>query len=309
MSTKKRIIKDGVLNHCYQRTKDRILIFYSISDYLVYFTLYCVVAPKHGVRVLALCLMPDHVHDSVIASNLSELAGFKKELNTRFSKLNREICHHHDTLFEEPYGSALKYTDKEVRSNLVYVGNNPVERRLSKVAEDYRWSFVAYAVSNHPYSEKLVLRKSRWALRDAVREVKSCKLKGIPLNYNQLQRMFSRLDRKEKLQLVDFIIVCYNIIDFKAAVMRFGSYEQMLTAMHSTTGSEYDIQEHFIGRSDEHYSRITSLLMKHYRLQDIHDVLAFDENKKWEAFDLVSRELRVPVKQIAAFLRLKLKYP
>ena len=305
MSTKKRTVSNGVLNHCYQRTKDRVVIFYSVSDYLVYFTLYCVLATKYGVKVLALAIMPDHIHDSVIVPCLDVLAGFKKELNTRFSKINRLVCHNDDTLFEEPYGSAPKYTEKSIRSNLIYVGNNPVERRLSKKAEEYRWSFVAYAVDDHPFSDKMVLRQARCALRDAVKEVKYCRNNGKPLAYKQLQRMFRRLDKRESQQLVDYIIVQYSVIDYQAAVSYFDSYDNMLLAMHSTTGSEHDIKEESIGRSDAHYFRMTSLLMKHYGLKDIHDILAFDDKRKWEALEYVSKELGVPIKQAAAFLRIK----
>ena len=42
----------GTFYHCYQRAADRGVIFYSISDYLMYYTIYCIKAPKYKVKVM-----------------------------------------------------------------------------------------------------------------------------------------------------------------------------------------------------------------------------------------------------------------
>ena len=66
-----------------------------------------------------------------------------------------------------------------------------------------------------------------------------------PLNYAQLDRLFKPLTRQEGLQLTDFIITTYNCIDYEAAIRFFDTGEDMITSMHATTGSEYDINEVF----------------------------------------------------------------
>ena len=42
MKNDSRKFKPGVLIHCYQNTFEGYLLFYTISDYLVYFTILCV---------------------------------------------------------------------------------------------------------------------------------------------------------------------------------------------------------------------------------------------------------------------------
>ena len=40
------------------------VIFYDLEDYLVYYTVFCVLAVKYGIIVYGLCLMIDHIHFS-----------------------------------------------------------------------------------------------------------------------------------------------------------------------------------------------------------------------------------------------------
>ncbi|MBO4465297.1 MAG: transposase [Bacteroidales bacterium] len=306
MKTSRRFSR-GVLNHVYQRTVNGFVIFYCISDYLVYFTTMCVVARKYGVRILMVSLMPDHIHISAIASRKQDLSAFMRELNKSFSYNHNIVCHHSGSLFDSPFGSAPKYGDKNVRTNLIYVGNNGPERKLAAKAEEYRWNFLAYAETDHPFSEKLVVRRASSKMRRALSEVKSTFAKGRPMAYMQLKRLFSKLDSKEKEQLTDFIICTYNVIDYTAAIKYFGSYEDMLLAMHSTTGSEHDINEVVIGKSDAHYSRMSSVCLKTHGLKDIHDVLALDNEAKMYVFQLLQAQTDALLEQICAFLRIPFK--
>ena len=251
--------------------------------------------------------MPDHIHSSVIAEDGEALAGFFRESSTLFSLHNNRTCHCSGALLEHPFGSAPKFGDKKIRTNLIYVGNNPVERHLSKKAEDYRWNFLAYAANKFPFSISIVMSKASSPLRKAIREVKATAAKNSPMAYAQLQRLFRPLDPLERKQLVDIIINEYNVIDYNEAVRYFGSYDDMLIAMHATTGSEYDINEVFTGRSDACFAQMAAILMKELALEDIHDILALPDGDKTNLFPLLLGRTDATLEQIAAFLRIELK--
>lgn len=304
---KRRIFYSNTLTHCYQRTADGGLLFYTHSDYLVHFTGYCITAKKYGIQVFGLCQMPDHIHDSVKAENQIRLEKFKRETNSSFSRQWNELCHLKGPVLESPFGSAPKVGDKKARTCLVYVGNNPVERKLSAKAEDYKWNYLAYAASGHPFSDKLIVREARWPMQKAVKEIKAMHAAGKSLNYSLLHRLFSTLDRRESLRLTDYIVRLYNVIDYNAAASYFGSYERMISAMHLTTGSEYDLNESFVGRSDSHYNRMTSILVKKYNLNDIHEALSASGDDKYEMFQTLMRETGAMPEQIGKFLHLQIK--
>ena len=199
MKLKTRRCQGGILNHCYQNTVNGNVLFYTVSDYLVCFTTLCVTARRYGIRILTLCLMPDHVHQGLIAGCSPELSSYFRDFTTSCSKSHNAVFNEKGQLFNRPFGSALKYGAKKSRTLLAYIGNNPVERRLCIKAEQYRWNFLAYAKSRNPFSEKLVVRRASYKMKLALKEIKGQFHLSKPLSYNLLQRLFKDLDEKEEI--------------------------------------------------------------------------------------------------------------
>ncbi|MBP5398255.1 MAG: transposase [Bacteroidales bacterium] len=296
-----------ILHHCYQRTDAGVVIFYNVSDYLAFFTLFCITARKYRVKVLAMSLMADHIHLSIIEERKGEISAFVREYSSHFARVHNPVCHTKGALFEPRFGCAPKRGDKAARTNLIYVGNNGPERRLCRRAEEYRWNFLAYAISDHPFSEKYIARDASKALRNARSRIRLLSEKNRPLPYVLLQTFFARLVRKEKEQLVDYIIGKYNIIDYVSAIRFFDTYEDMLSAMHASTGSEYDLNEVFIGKSDAHYARMSSLVFSELGFRDVHDVLALANEEKFRIFQFLCNKTDALPQQVAAFLRMPLQ--
>ncbi len=280
------------------------MLFYTVSDFLSFFTLFCVRAQKERVAVLMLCLMFDHFHTTVSVRLTSSLSAFMNRLTAIYAQQSNRLCNWKGQLWQHNFGSAPKKTEKAIRTNIVYVGNNSVERKITKKAEEYRWNFLAYAKSDHPFSEPLVIRRASWPMKNAVSEVKAFHGRGQHLTYQTLQRLFAPLSHAEKEQLVDFIISTYNVIDYEAAIRYFGSYENMLEAMQVTTGSEYDIKEHFTGWTDECYPTLVKLVLRKTGLADIHDMFSLNESRRRSLMEYLKGRTDATDKQLEKFLRI-----
>lgn len=130
-----RVFKVGSLHHIYQRTVDGYLIFYSVRDFIVFFTLFCTLARKHRMNVLGLCLMIDHIHVLLSAPSRVELSAFVRDYTSQFSKKRNAHYSRKGQFFEHRFGSAPKTSDKKARTAISYIYNNPVPlqegRRLS----------------------------------------------------------------------------------------------------------------------------------------------------------------------------------
>lgn len=302
---KSRKFYKQIINHCYQRLANGGVLFYTTSDHLVYFTMYCILAQKYGIQVFELCQMPDHVHDAVSTKRLDDLVGFKRELNSRFAKEYNRYYGTNGQLFESPFGSAPKYGDKKARSVIVYIGNNPVDRKLVTYAEEYRWNYLAYAITPNPFSEKIVIRRSSKALRVAVKLVKAQHKAGLPLNYTILKNITKDLTAKELQQFTDYVITTYNVIDYLSASRFFDTYADMLMSMHATTGSEHDLNEVFVGKSDKPYADMIRIVLKYSPVKDIHQILTMDKDQKWELFQLLRKKTDVMAEQIKKLLHMK----
>lgn len=299
----KRRFVPGSVNHCYQKTINGEVLFYSISDYLVCYTHISVASRRHPVKVLFQVLMPDHLHSSVVAERERDLTDFVQDYTSHFARVHNVTCHRESPLFK-PFGSAPKVHSRDVRSHLIYLGNNGPERRLSTTAEEYRWSFLSYADSTHPFSQKLRLDFASRPMRRAIQEVKACRKAESPLSYTALQRMTRSFNAVEKQQFTDFIITAYQYIDYPLAVAYFKNWEDMLSAMHHTKGSEFELKEEFVGWDDKVYGQMSQIIIKEYGLADVHDFLAWPEERRKKASALLKAQTEASNRQVSKFLRL-----
>ena len=304
MMRRTRIFYPGIITHCYQMTLDGALLFYTASDCLVFFSILCLMAVKHRIRIYKLCLMADHYHIILTAESQHDLSAFIQAFTSRFVFEQNKETRRTGSLFLGPFGAAVKRKEKDARSALIYVDNNPVERFLTDRAEKYRWNFIAFATSDHPFSEKLVRSRASRPLQQVLSLVDSLQQSGRPVTYPLLKRYFPKLSIKESNQLVDYIISKYSVIDHDAAIRFFGDYERMLQADHSTTGSEHDLKETFVGRDDKSYRVISRFLQESLKMEDIHKVLAFEDKERLDLLVRIVSSTNVPEAQAAKYLRL-----
>ena len=134
---KRKFIKEQ-MNHTYQRSVSGFNIFYEVEDYIVYYTVFSVMARRYGVNVYGLCLMIDHIHSLTSASSHGVFSGFMSNVTIQFVKEYNRYHNRVGPLFSECFGSAPKAGLKLLRTAIAYLFNNPVERLLCKRAQEYR---------------------------------------------------------------------------------------------------------------------------------------------------------------------------
>ena len=258
--------------HIYQNTPQGALLFYTVADFLVYFTIFCTEARHYKIKVLGICPMFDHLHGLLEAESRKDVSPFVREYTRLYSKEFNLSIGGKTPVFNPGFGCAVKSGDKKIRTACSYLYNNPGEKGLCSRAEEYRWTFLAYAKSDHPFSEKIVLNKASRPLRRALKEVDVFRSKDRPLNYVALARLFKDLDKKEKNQLTDYIISHYNCIDYNALISFYGSYEKMCLAFASNQGSEYDLQEVFEPGGHRIYPSISAAIQKDFGYDNVKDI-------------------------------------
>ena len=304
MKGRKRAVISGSVHHIYQRTLNGELIFYTIRDHLVHFSIMSVCAKRHGLTVLAFCQMPDHLHLTAMPICKKQLADFIRDATACFVREYNRAVGRTGPLFDSRFGSAPKIKEKKVRENLVYVYNNAGERELCSYAEEYRWNFLAYALSAHPFSEPFVYGKASWRMKKAVREAKSRAASGDFLRYNFLERIYAGLDQRETAQLTDILVTLYLFIDYQTSIAFYGSFDKMLAAIHSNTGTEHDIREVFDAGTDRVYAKMSMVIDKLGRYRNIREVTVAYPDEKVRLFRLLQEKTGATGRQIAKFLHM-----
>lgn len=313
MMMPKRIFNADTLQHIYQNTYSGNLIFYCTEDFLLYYTVACIYAKKYNIKVVKMCLMVNHIHLLLKCHNNESLRKYISVISSVFVKEYNKNISFKKSLFRKGFGCASKEGGKRIRSCAAYIDNNPVEKKLCMKAEDYRWNFLAYYNNKHPFSEPIVLRRVSSKIRKSINYLNYYYSEGKYLNYCAQNIIFSDLDDVEREQVVDYIINLYNVIDYTMMVKYYGSFDEYLTAVHSNTGSEYDIEEDWNKYSDAIFYKMMEVSRqmgyvgcnrKFHKMdeKELRRLVYIISNKTHADEILIARFLHLDVKQVSYLL-------
>lgn len=300
--TKKRRHAEDALQHTYKITRDGGVLFYRREDHLVYYTLQSVLSRKHRLRVLGSSHMYTHVHEGTLPEDLVQLSAYEHDLTSIFARdYNRETGRS-GALFDRHFGSAPKRDEKKMRSCMIYILNNPVEKKLVKTAREDRWTFLPYYEEEYPFSRRPVIRYSRKPLVDAIHMVEHEFRSGRYLKYNLLHHLFSSLNEEEKEQLTDFIIQRYFFFDRKGCEELFDSIDKMIASTELTTGQEFEVKEAFGFSSDVPYREMCSAVERYGLLGPGLPLLRLSEERQIRLARYLLQSTNAKETQVAKFL-------
>ena len=303
---KKRKFVPGECLHIYQRTTGGVNVFYDREDFLIFFTVFSVLSRLYSVTVLELCIMIDHIHVLISSGSMSEVSAFIRHYTSLFVHLYNQDVGRKGPLFHKSFGSAPKKGSKKIRSTIVYIGNNPVEKNLCAEAPSYRWNFLAYCQNDFPYSEYIQSSKCPPRIRAILKEVRDMYAKNSYLSYAQLRRMFDRLSTREVEYVTDYIIKTYYPFDSEMLLSFYDSYEDMINAMRSTAGSDHDIKEKYYAGSDCVYREMLKVIRDEMCLCPARKVIVLNKDLKFDAALLLQKKTFATSMQISKFLHMRI---
>ena len=270
MTPQRKFTKDGYL-HLYQISADKSLIFLTVPDMVLLFTLICVKARQYHIHVTALCIMYNHFHLQASAQRREDIEDFMKAVAWAFAFLYNKNYGLKGQLFHHPFGSAPKTKSKKISGNWIYIANNPVGKKAAQQAWDYRWNFLRYAPqldpvsgamtsARHPFSEEYQPLEASKAMLYLVKTVKKRAAAGDVIDYRFFSSSrYASLSEKERLQLLDIIITTYNIIDYEPIMRKYGSMEQFCRVLSEVEGGEYDLNDDWEPEDYRHYLQMISI--------------------------------------------------
>jgi putative transposase len=138
-----RIEVPGALYHVTARGNERKAIFRDDADRAKYLERLAHYRERFGFRLLAYCLMGNHVHLAIEAGKapLSRvMAGLQSSYTQYFNRRHRRVGH----LFQGRYKAFLVEKDRYALGLLRYIHENPVKARLVRRPEEYAWSSDRY---------------------------------------------------------------------------------------------------------------------------------------------------------------------
>ena len=134
-----RLVVPGFPHHVTQRGVRRQRTFFDERDYRRYLNLAGKLLDESAIRVLAYCLMPNHVHAVVVPRKAESLASFFGPLHKKYAQhtnLRYEWTGH---LWQARFYSVVMAEDHALAA-MRYVELNPVRSGLVDTPDQWPWS-------------------------------------------------------------------------------------------------------------------------------------------------------------------------
>ncbi len=137
-----RCVEAGLAYHVTQRGSNRQNVFFSASDYRMYLSLLREQLEHSEVRLLAYCLMTNHVHLVVVPERTDSLAVLFRRVHGRYSQYLNTRRRRTGHLWQQRYYSC-PLAAGHLWVALRYVEQNPCRANMVRTAADYKWSSAA----------------------------------------------------------------------------------------------------------------------------------------------------------------------
>ena len=191
MPRRGRCILPGVACHVTQRGVDRRETFSRDDDRLTYLHLLRDNLADAGVRILAWCLMTNHVHFVAVPEQATSLSILYRRLHGRYAQYYNARWARTGHLWQNRFHACALGPEHLWRA-LAYVERKPVRAGMVREAAEYRWSSAAAHVGGDDQDGVLDMEWWRregpvdWAVRlqagdeEGVVELRRCTYAGKP---------------------------------------------------------------------------------------------------------------------------------
>jgi len=158
-----RVIVPGIPHHIIQRGNRKQAVFFNDIDRLYYLRLLKEHSLIYGLKILAYCLMENHVHLIAVPQGQESFRAISETHRIYTCMVNtREGWRGY--LWQGRFKSN-PMDERYLFAAVRYVERNPVRANLVRISENYRWSSAKY----HVYGEKNDLLE-RFFLMDQIKD-------------------------------------------------------------------------------------------------------------------------------------------
>lgn len=134
-----RVVLPNTPHHVTQRGNRRQTVFFDDDDYAAYRELVATFAAKAGTRILAYCLMPNHVHFVMIPTTTDGLRAALGEAHRRYTRRINSRWDWRGHLWQERFHS-FPMDEVHFLTAMRYIELNPVQADMVSRPEQWPWS-------------------------------------------------------------------------------------------------------------------------------------------------------------------------
>jgi putative transposase len=137
-----RIVVPGLPHHVMQRGNNLQNVFFTDRDRIRYLEILKQQSQRFGLRVIAYCLMSNHVHLIAVPQRADSLAKAVGRTHWIYTQYINRLRGRRGHLWQNRYFSCALDGEHEERG-VRYIERNPIRARVARLPWKYRWSSAA----------------------------------------------------------------------------------------------------------------------------------------------------------------------
>ena len=95
---------------------------------------------QHEIKIIAYCIMNNHVHMLIETDGIKELSKYMQRLNTTYAKYYNKKYNRVGYVFRDRYKSEGIYSEEQLYNCIKYIYDNPVKAGICNRPEEYPYS-------------------------------------------------------------------------------------------------------------------------------------------------------------------------
>lgn len=95
---------------------------------------------QHEIKIIAYCIMNNHVHMLIETDDIKELSKYMQRLNTTYAKYYNKKYNRVGYVFRDRYKSEGIYSEEQLYNCIKYIYDNPVKAGICNRPEEYPYS-------------------------------------------------------------------------------------------------------------------------------------------------------------------------
>lgn len=139
------INKEYIFNDTYLKEKYKSIVKEKIKD--------------KNIKIIAYCIMDNHVHLLLNAYKNNDMSKFMQQLNTSYARLYNKTKNRVGYVFRDRYLSKTINTELQLQRCMVYIHKNPIVAQIVKNEKDYKFSSYNEYLNYNKYN--LICKEAR----------------------------------------------------------------------------------------------------------------------------------------------------
>lgn len=119
---------------------NKSFIFDNPIDIKYYIDIMYKLKEEHNIKIIAYCVMNNHVHVLIETKELKELSKYMQRLNMRYARYYNKKYNKVGYVFRDRFKSEGIYNEQHLQNCIKYIYNNPVKAGICNNPKEYPYS-------------------------------------------------------------------------------------------------------------------------------------------------------------------------